>query len=381
MKKLLSLAAAACLTASMITGCGGGSTAATTAAATTAAETKAEETKAEETKAEETKAEETKAEETKAAAAAETDWPKYDITMTVPWNPGGVTDLTVRSFSDELAKELGVNITIANTAGGAGSVGTIAVQDAPKDGYTLLGAGLQALVTYPCYGYTDVTYRDWTFFTMAYAPNVVVVPGNSPYNTIEEFIEGAKDGSLNIGTAGTGSGGHTGAEILSAGAGFEYNHVPYDSGSNCVVATISGEVDANCQLITEVIDYIKSGDLKCLAVMSDEDLVVGDITIPSVLTAVPDMKNVVPMGETIALCVPSGVDQAIIDKLDEAMPKVAESEAFTSFCESKGMVVTYHGSDTSQEHVGQLASLVDWTLYDGGTVSISPADFGIEKVN
>lgn len=354
MKKLVSLAFASCLAAALLGGCSK-SEPETTAAP---AETAAEETQ---------------------AASSDTEWPEYDISMTVPWNPGGVTDLTVRAFSEELAKELGVTVTIANTAGGAGSVGTIAVQDAPKDGYTLLGAGLSAMVTYPCYGYTDVTYRDWTFFTTAYAPSVVVVPGNSPYNTLEELIAGAKEGTLNIGSAGTGSAGHTGAEILSAGAGFEYNHVPYDSGSNCIVATISGEVDANCQLITEVIDYIKSGDLKCLGVMSKDDLVVGDITIPSVVKVIPEMESKVPMGETIALCVPSGVDQAVIDKLDEVMPKVVESESFRNYCETKGLVVTYNGSETSQEYVGNLASLVNWTLFDGGTVSISPADFGIEK--
>ncbi|MDD3428421.1 MAG: tripartite tricarboxylate transporter substrate binding protein [Oscillospiraceae bacterium] len=320
-------------------------------------------------------------EATSAPAASTTDWPKRDITMTVPWNPGGVTDLTVRAFSDELAKQLGVNVTIANTAGAAGSVGTIAVQDGPKDGYNLLGAGLQALVTYPVNGYTDVTYKEWTFFTMAYAPNVIVVPKDSPYNTLADLIAAAKSGTaITIGSAGVGSGGHTGAEILSQGAGFTYDHVPYDSGSNAVVATLSGEVDMNCQLITEVVDYIRSGDLKCLGVMSDKDLTIGEITIPSVLTAVPEMAAVVPMGETIALCVPSGVDQAIIDKLDEVMPAVAESKAFNEFCESKGMVVTYNGAATSQDYVGKLASLVDWTLYEGGTVQISPADFGIEKI-
>ena len=358
MKKFASVALALSLALALLASCSSGSEATSSSAAASTAETSS----------------------TSAAATTETDWPEYDITMTVPWNPGGVTDLTVRAFSDELAKALGVNITIGNTAGAAGSVGTLAVQVGPKDGYNLLGAGLQAMVTYPCYGYTDVTYRDWTFYTMAYAPNVVVVPGNSPYNTIEDLIAAAKEETLTFGSAGTGSGGHTGCEILAGGAGFEYNHVPYDSGSNCIVATISGEVDANCQLITEVVDYVKSGDLKCLAVLSDKDLVIGDITIPSILSAVPDMENVVPMGETIALCVPSGVDQAIIDKLDEVMPGVAESEAFQTFCADKGMVVTYNGSDTSQEYVGHLASLVDWTLYDGGTVTVSPEEFGIERV-
>lgn len=379
-KRIFAVAMAVSVMAATLAGCGGGGSESTTAAATTAAATTAEATTA---APETTTAAETKAPETTAAAteaASETNWPEYDITLTVAWNPGGVTDLTVRAYADVLSKELGKNITIANTAGASGSVGTIAVWDAPRDGYNLLGASMQATVTFPCYGYTDFTTRDWDIWTMAYAPNVVVVPGNSPYNTLEELIEGAKAETLDFGSAGAGSGGHTGIEILSKGAGFEYNHVPYDSGANCIVATISGEVDANCQLITEVIDYVASGDLKCLGVMAPEDLVVGDITIPSVLKTVPEMENVVPMGETITLAVPNGVDEAILKKLDEVMPKVAASEEFQSFCESKGMVVVYNDREASQEYVNKLASLVDWTLYDGGTVTISPEEFGIERI-
>lgn len=310
------------------------------------------------------------------------EWPDGDISMTVPWNPGGVTDLTVRAASDELGKALGTNVTIVNTAGAAGSVGTLAVQNGPTDGYSMLGAGLQAYVTYNVYGYTDVTYRDWTFYTLAYAPNVVVVPAESPFQTIEELIEWAKanPGQLKIGSAGAGSGGHTGAEILAKGAGFTYNHMPYESGVNAVNATLSAEVDANCQLITEVVEHIRAGKMRCLAILSDTDLDLGDgLVLPAITKTIPEMASSVPMGETISYCLPAGVPEEVLAKMDEVMPTVTSSEAFTSFCASKGMKVEYHGREDSQAYVENLASLVTWTLYEGGSVTVSPETYGIPK--
>ena len=310
------------------------------------------------------------------------EWPNGDISMTVPWNPGGVTDLTVRAASDELGKALGTNVTIVNTAGASGSVGTLAVQNGPTDGYSMLGAGLQAYVTYNVYGYTDVTYRDWTFYTLAYAPNVVVGPAESQFQTIEDLVAWAQanPGQLKIGSAGAGSGGHTGAEILAKGAGFSYNHMPYESGVNAVNATLSAEVDANCQLITEVVEHVRAGKLRCLAILSNADLDLGNgLVLPAITKTVPTMENCVPMGETIGYCLPKGIPEEVLVKMDEAAKAAANSEAFANFCASKGMKVEYHGRDESQAYVENLASLVTWTLYEGGSVTVSPETFGIPK--
>ena len=310
------------------------------------------------------------------------EWPNGDISMTVPWNPGGVTDLTVRAASDELGKALGTNVTIVNTAGASGSVGTLAVQNGPTDGYSMLGAGLQAYVTYNVYGYTDVTFRDWTFYTLAYAPNVVVVPAESQFQTIEDLVAWAQanPGQLKIGSAGAGSGGHTGAEILAKGAGFTYNHMPYESGVNAVNATLSAEVDANCQLITEVVEHVRAGKLRCLAILSNADLDLGNgLVLPAITKTVPSMETCVPMGETISYCLPKGIPEEVLVKMDEAAKTAANSEAFANFCASKGMKVEYHGREDSQAYVENLASLVTWTLYEGGSVTVSPETFGIPK--
>ena len=78
-----------------------------------------------------------------------------DITMVVPFNPGGGTDLTTRAVADEMSKVLGKNISVVNTPGASGSVGTMNVWNAAHDGYTMLGNGFMAFVSYPVMGYTE----------------------------------------------------------------------------------------------------------------------------------------------------------------------------------------------------------------------------------
>ncbi len=323
---------------------------------------------------------------TSLVGCSESEYPTKDISMTVCWAAGGVTDLTVRAASAELATAFGVNVTIVNTAGGSGSVGTISVQDGTKDGYNLLGAGLQALVTYPVFEYTDVTYEYWDFYTLAYAPNLICVSSDSPYNDLNDLIDALRDGEssgnlLSCAHAGTGSGGHTGAEIFTGanGADVAYKAVAYDGGANTLTPILSGECDFNCQLTTELLDMVRAGDFRALAVLSPDELVVDDIVIPSILDYLPGLESSVPMGETISYCIPDGVPEEVLEKFDEVMPGVTSADSFTSFCDEKGMVPTYNGRDTSQDYVGKLASAVCWTLYNGGTVSVSPADFGFAE--
>lgn len=309
------------------------------------------------------------------------DWPASDVRVTVPWGAGGVTDQTVRAASYELERILGTRFVIDNVPGASGSVGTLAVLNGDRND-SILGAGLQAFVTYNVYGYTDYPFRDWSFYTLAFAPNAVVVPADSPFETLEQLVSYAREnvGMLTIGTAGEGSGGHTGAEILSGSAGFLYRHVPYESGVNAVNATLYGDVDANCQLITETADYIRMGELRCLAVLSDTDIDLGGgVILPSILQFYPEMASCVPMGETIAFCLPAGTPEKVLLKLDETMPSVVSGKAFTTFCLSKGMRTEYHSREDAAAYVENLASTVCWTLYDSGSLSVSPTAFGIER--
>ena len=112
---------------------------------------------------------------------AEVKWPTKDITVVVPWNPGGGTDLTVRALTTEMSKTLGVNIAVVNTPGANGSVGTKNVWNAKHDGYTILGAGLMPFTSYQVMGYMDQGHKDWITWTATFSPNVLAVRAVSPY--------------------------------------------------------------------------------------------------------------------------------------------------------------------------------------------------------
>ncbi|MFD0677847.1 MULTISPECIES: Bug family tripartite tricarboxylate transporter substrate binding protein [unclassified Paenibacillus] len=314
--------------------------------------------------------------------ASEANWPAKDITIVVPYNPGGGTDLTTRAVADEMGKALGKNISVVNTPGASGSVGTLNVQNAPHDGYTIMGNGFMSFVSYPVMGYTEKTHRDWHMWIAAFSPNVISVKADSKYKDVKELIKGIKDnpGSVSFGTAGIGTGGHIASEVLKSSLGFNYKHVPYQGGNPAIIAAIAGEVDAVPQLSMEMVDMFRGKKLKGLAALTDKPLVIeGADPIPSIAELVPEMKPSVPLGEAFGIAVPKDTPEAVVKKIDEAFKKAIASESIKKFAKEKGVEILGYSGDESQKYVEKLASTVDWALFDGGVAKISPEKFNIKK--
>ena len=171
-------------------------------------------------------------------------YPDKNINLTVPYGAGGTTDLTARALANAMGKELGVTVNVVNTPGAGGSAGTLNVLNSKLDCYSLLANGMLCISTMPVNGYSEKTYRDWDMWIATYAPNVIVVPASSPFNTIEDLIEAIRKnpGQVTAGTAGIGSGGHFGAEVIKAVAGADYKHITYAGGGPAFTATLAGEV-------------------------------------------------------------------------------------------------------------------------------------------
>jgi len=100
--------------------------------------------------------------------------------MIVPYGAGGTTDLTARAIASGMASQLGVTINVNNVAGSGGAIGSLQVENAPVDGYSILANGMLAFTTMAVQGFTTKTYRDWDIWLVTYAPNAIVVPANSP---------------------------------------------------------------------------------------------------------------------------------------------------------------------------------------------------------
>ena len=315
--------------------------------------------------------------------AAFAEYPDKAINLIVPYGAGGTTDLTARAIANGMASYLGVTINVNNVAGAGGSVGTLQVENGKNDGYTILANGMLALTTMPVNGYTEKTYKDWDIWVATYAPNAIVVPANSPYQTIEDLVKDmqARPGEVTFGTAGIGSGGHFGAETMKAIAGADYNHITYAGGGPAVTGILAGEVDVCPQLLAETKDLIISGDLRCLAVLAEEDIEIADgVVCPSITKAYPtEAAAFVPMGEVTAIAVPKGLDDAVLAKLDEAFAFAAEQAEVADFCALKSFTLMPLNREDSQTFLDSFASKACYLLWDAEACANDPAAFGITR--
>lgn len=309
-------------------------------------------------------------------------YPSRDVNITVPFNPGGSTDLTGRALAEAMGKSLGTNFVVTNTPGAGGSVGSLAVYNANKDGYSILADGMLAFTSMAVMDTMKTTANEWDIWLATFSPNVIAVRKDSPYQTMDDLIKALKEnpGQVTAGTAGPGSGGHIGIEVVKGALGVEYKHVPYQGGNPAIVATLSGEVDFTPQLLVEMEDMIKAGELRALACLTAEDIQIKDgPTIPSITKFIPEITNRLPMGETTGIAVPKGLPEGVLEQLDKAFNEATQSESFTSFCQSKGFIMNPMGREESAKYVENLASIVSWTLYDAGVAKISPEEFNIAK--
>lgn len=310
------------------------------------------------------------------------DYPARDINLKVPYNPGGSTDLTARALGESMGKILGTTFMVTNTPGAGGALGSTAIKNAPKDGYNLLANGMLAFTSMPVLDTLKTTTNEWDFWLATFTPNVIAVRKDSPYKTMDDLIKAMKEnpGKITVGTAGPGSGGHIGIEVLKSALGVSYKHVPYQGGNPAIIATLAGEIDFAPQLLVEMEDMIKSGDLRALACLTPEDITIKDgPTIPSILKFIPELEKKLPMGETTGIAVPKGLPEDVLKKLDDAFDAAVKSDEFKRFCEQKGFIIVAKNREESAKYVEDLASIVTWTLYEAGVTKKSPEEFNIKK--
>jgi len=314
------------------------------------------------------------------------DFPTRDISAIVPWGAGGGTDLTVRNLLVDMEAELGVNVPVLNTPGASGSVGMQEAFGAALDGYTILGTSMSSLATVRVMGLAEIGHDEWYAWNAAFTPNVIAVPADSPFETLEELVEAmiASPDTITVGTAGVGSSGHLGAVVFAQGVDATFSHIPYEGGNPAIIATLGGEVDITTQLLSETIDHIRSGDLRALAQLGTEDMeVIGTdgevIVIPTILNYFPGMASELPMGGSFGIMVPREMPAEIVAIINAAYEVAVAGESFRNFTEESGMIAVGMSIEETDAYLASAASKITWILYDFGIAVHSPADFGIPR--
>jgi len=207
------------------------------------------------------------------SAAHAQSWPSKPVTLVVPFPPGGSTDTLARAIAPGLQAQFGQSFIVDNKPGATGTVGAALVKRAPADGYTLFVSSLGPFVIAP-HLYKSVPYdptRDFDLLTVAVqAPNVLVVPESSPHKSVAELIAHLKSqpDKMTFASSGSGSSDHLTAELFWQQSGTKGVHVPYKGGAPAITDLLGGQVDASFQNINAIIQHVRGGKLRALAITS-----------------------------------------------------------------------------------------------------------------
>ncbi len=176
-------------------------------------------------------------------------YPKKNIEVVIPKNPGGGTDTSARTViefaRDKMPK--GTMMVPVNKPAGNGITGLLEVAKARPDGYKLVMTTVE-LAMFPHQGKSPVTYKDFTPIVTTIAdPVSLVVNAKSSYNTLQEFIDAAKKepGKIKVGNSGNGAIYHLAAINIEKITGVKFNNIPYNEGTGPSIAALVGEhIDA-----------------------------------------------------------------------------------------------------------------------------------------
>jgi len=243
-------------------------------------------------------------------------YPSRPVRWIVPFTPGGPTDTVVRPMAQWLSERLGQPFVVENRPGAGSNIGTEAVVRAPADGHTLLAIAPSSTINATLYDKLNFNFvRDIApVATITRQAQVMVVNPAFPANTVPEFIAYAKanPGKINMASSGVGTGQHLTGELFKMMTGVNMAHVPYRGGAPAITDLIGGQVQVMFSSPLGLIEYIRTGKLRALAVTT--------ATCSEALPDVPPLGDFVTGFEVIAwfgVGAPINTPTEIVDKLNK----------------------------------------------------------------
>lgn len=249
-------------------------------------------------------------------------YPEKPVRMVVPFPAAGPLDVVARVFSIKLAEHFGQSFVVDNRPGAAGNIGMDMVGKSAPDGYTVLWA-IDAMLTVnpilykkmadPFDALRPVSMLAESVSTLAIHPSLDV-------RTPADFAALSRTRDLSYGSAGSGSPGHRAMEFFKLLTGARLTHVPYKGNAPAVQSLVAGETHAFITPIAGVLQHVRAGKLRALAVTSGKR--------SAVLPDVPTMTELgFPKFKVVAwyaVLVPQKTPQAIVDALEREIVRIIQ---------------------------------------------------------
>jgi len=251
-----------------------------------------------------------------ASSVAQAQWPTKNITMVVPFTPGGSTDILARLIGQRFTEAWGQGVVTENRPGAGGAVGSVALARAPADGYTVGMGHIGTLSVNPSL-YSNLQYDPIKSFAhismLARVYNVLVVHPSLPIKNVREFIDYARQnpGKLNYGSGGNGSAAHIATAAFMVATGTQMTHVPYRGTSPAVNDLLSGQIQFMMTGGPAVLPHARAGTMRALGV-SGPNRLKSDPDIPTIAEAGVPGFDATPWYGMMA---PAGTPQDIVAQL------------------------------------------------------------------
>jgi tripartite-type tricarboxylate transporter receptor subunit TctC len=268
------------------------------------------------------------------AATASAD--PSQITIIVPYAPGGLSDVVARLTGKVMAENMSIPVIVENRPGANGVLGLQLIASAKPDGTTIGFVPASVLTVNPLI-YKDIkvdTVKGVTMLTLAVTlPNVLVVNPAVPAKNVTELIAYLKrsNPTTSYGSMGTGSSGHLNGELLLQSIGVEVPHVPYKGSAPAMQDLVAGNIQMAFENLPIALPFIRSGKLRAIGVTS--------------LQPSPQAPDIPPIANTIrgfedniwfGFVAPPGMPTATADKLREQIMKALKSDEITKSLQERG---------------------------------------------
>ena len=283
-----------------------------------------------------------------ATSASAQSYPNKPVKIIVPFAAGGPADNYARFMAQRLQDALGQAFVVDDRPGAGSVIGTDVVAKAAPDGYTLLLMSNTHTVNESLTPNKPFNLmRDFVAIApINYSDLVLVANPALPANNLKDLIARAKTmpGKINYASSGQGTPYHMAGELFKSMANVYLVHIPYRGSSGARTDVIGGQVEVMFDAVTTMAEQVKAGKVKAIATTGK--------TRSDVLPDVPTMSEAgLPGYETtiwLGLMAPKGTPKAIVDKLNEAMSKIASQPDVKALWAKQGatpMVMTPEAFD------------------------------------
>jgi len=291
------------------------------------------------------------------AQAQPKKYPDRPIRLIVPFPPGGGNDILARAVGQRLSESLGQQVIVDNRGGAGGMLGGQIAASADPDGYTLFLGSLGSLAHNPALRPNNPYNppRDFAAVSMlATSAFILVVYPGVAANSLKELLAlaRAKPGSLNYGSAGTGSSLHLTGELFKYTTGINIVHVAYKGTAPALTELMAGQVQMIFSTMPPPLPHVKSGKLRALGVTSLKRAKV----VPDVPTIAEGGVAGFSVENWQGIVAPKKTPPAIVEQLHREIAKVLTQPAMIDVLATQGLDAA---SDTSTQFDTLIRNEID----------------------